>query len=1210
MGSFTNYRNTKSILRDIERFYSIQDSLDKRGAAMAEEIDFQLRKKTGYYYDLYKLGGKERAMIDEILSTYQKYSAVQDELGKKIEEIAKKNQVSKETVEKMAKAYANLAKAKKVANESPKDNELQKNLKAAEKQVDDFGKEYPEVAKALENNKGLIEANSVLGKKLSDETQRTADAASRYSQELDIANERLRKGQGTWGKILIGVTAAVDAVKQVGSYWMQVQDKTFKVARQMGLSREQAEAMTKAQLQMTKELAFEYGVTQEQLLKFQETYTQQTGKAVQLTKGEIESMTVMSKLGSDEQAAQWAVEMSKYGKGIEETAGEFVLIQDKAKALGLNASKATETIAKNLHLANSYTFKNGSAGIADMALKAQSLRIDMEKMMGTVDQFQTIQGSIESSANLQMLGGGFAAQFSNPMGAMYDALNDPEALMDKVAKAVAGYATFDKKSGEAKISNIGMQYLKAAADALHVDRETLSQMAKSQVIGKEVEGAMGANAASMDEQHMAQIKNLAHRNAQGQWVITDYNEKGQENGEISVDKITPKDLDRISQVQPEEKDMFKDVHNIDANVAALAGGKSRAEQTVSAQEQYNGFKEGWTASGANQMNGIFKWIAGSFNNGIIHTIAQAVIQGGIFSLAAGKFIKYYARANGMGSLTQGAETLIKNKTRRVAADRAGFVDEGGIGGRTVNAARSGVYRNANGRVIDFDKIVKGKKGGFYQKGLRGSVSRADYEASRRAAAMARYERMYGHPYRGHRLGARARNAFSNVRNATRNVYNSAKGFTQNIFNSSKNLANGAANTVEGATEATTNATAKKATESVAKAAAKNTTETVAENTAKSAASAAVKDAAGAATNAAAKVGIEKTAQIGAKAVGKMALKGVGTIIKGGGIPGLVALGTDMLQGGLRATGALKEGSTADKSMNVLSQTASYASMGAMLGNLIPIPGVGAGIGGLIGGTIGAAKGIYDNFIKDPEKEKQEKEAKIFKGAEMGATTLEDPELMQKAALATISIHDILATKFQKENGLNADGSEKGILERTGDVIDDITNIPGIKQIKNLFGYYSSGGIVPERAATGRIVGGDSYTGDKVPVMANSGEMILNKSEQNQMFKALSVGSPTISPISSKPYSGKETIRSNSSSVSSYAPQIGPSSINLNVSGTIRLDLGGKQSNIDANKLLNSSTFKDELARIISKQLNTMGNGGKYNKEGSVVNTQKVYNRIR
>ena len=47
----------------------------------------------------------------------------------------------------------------------------------------------------------------------------------------------------------------------------------------------------------------------------------------------------------------------------------------------------------------------------------------------------------------------------------------------------------------------------------------------------------------------------------------------------------------------------------------------------------------------------------------------------------------------------------------------------------------------------------------------------------------------------------------------------------------------------------------------------------------------------------------------------------------------------------------------------------------------------------------------------------------------------------------------------------------------------------------------------QRFAEGGIVGGSSFTGDRLPAMVNSGEMILNKTQQARLFKIANGGAP-------------------------------------------------------------------------------------------------------
>ena len=93
------------------------------------------------------------------------------------------------------------------------------------------------------------------------------------------------------------------------------------------------------------------------------------------------------------------------------------------------------------------------------------------------------------------------------------------------------------------------------------------------------------------------------------------------------------------------------------------------------------------------------------------------------------------------------------------------------------------------------------------------------------------------------------------------------------------------------------------------------------------------------------------------------------------------------------------------------------------------------------------------------------------------------------ANATVSMYEsavnAMATKPFIPAGLLAMG---GALARGATMIANITST----------GYYARGGIV----------GGTSYTGDKVPAMVNSGEMILNKAQQATLFKIANDGART------------------------------------------------------------------------------------------------------
>jgi len=85
-------------------------------------------------------------------------------------------------------------------------------------------------------------------------------------------------------------------------------------------------------------------------------------------------------------------------------------------------------------------------------------------------------------------------------------------------------------------------------------------------------------------------------------------------------------------------------------------------------------------------------------------------------------------------------------------------------------------------------------------------------------------------------------------------------------------------------------------------------------------------------------------------------------------------------------------------------------------------------------------------------------------------------------------------------------------------------IEGVKSafgLTSIFSKKADGGIVDEKNANGGIVGaenglvaGNSYWGDRMLVGINSGEMVLNKQQQQRLFNM--IASPNVAPLQQRP----------------------------------------------------------------------------------------------
>jgi hypothetical protein len=316
--------------------------------------------------------------------------------------------------------------------------------------------------------------------------------------------------------------------------------------------------------------------------------------------------------------------------------------------------------------------------------------------------------------------------------------------------------------------------------------------------------------------------------------------------------------------------------------------------------------------------------------------------------------------------------------------------------------------------------------------------------------------------------------------------------------------------------------------------------------------------------------VSSTTRFTGAALGQSALKG----LKVGGVGALIgaglSLGTDI------ATGEFKK----DTGGSV--GRAAGTAIGSVLGGVVGGP-VGAMIGGWLGSVV--TEGIQKAQKENRAKVRQEiasnlsdtmpEVAKLFDGENALEGNYNKRQLnMLKAALADNKIEEG-ELNYWTLRKLRANNDLVRMQEQGVDVRVAMANGGYLDGLK-----HSEGGMP--------IVGSD--------ISVEGGEFVMNRRVTSALRPYLErMNKGDFSMIAKQPL-GKQMRVSHHSTQSANMPHTSKLSmdpVSVNLSGTIKLDIGNKQVDI-SNELLNNPVFITKLSEMISKQINILDNGA-YNK---------------
>lgn len=421
--------------------------------------------------------------------------------------------------------------------------------------------------------------------------------------------------------------------------WREIDQMTRDFGRRLGMNHKQLDDFRGHTLDSYGKIANTLGMTSKDIFKFQEQFSENTQKAIMLTEDQLTSIAGLSRYVGGE-AISLAEQNLDVLTGANADATVDYLAKGMAKATreGLHIKAYSEAFAKNIKLASKYNFKDGINGIQRMTLLTQRLKVDMASIVSAMDKFGSIESSIETGAQIQVLGGTFANNFGNPMQAMAESLLDPEAFTQRIINTVSPLVSFNSETGEYELSPADKLRLNAFAKSIGMDYQEVFNMATQEHKLNQIQSSV--NNANFEESEWNYIANKAQYSTENGWVIRDH--KGEEH---SVQELA------------KNKELLSDIRNTDETdklIATRIDGiheilAKKFGDDVSFNEEVEGWMESFKLNFANFIDG-FMGISG----GIAMLVAANKFTGGVSAM--GNMLGGLRGNNPSGEVLSGGDT--------------------------------------------------------------------------------------------------------------------------------------------------------------------------------------------------------------------------------------------------------------------------------------------------------------------------------------------------------------------------------------------------------------------------------------------------------------------------------------------------------------------------------------------------------------------------
>lgn len=537
--------------------------------------------------------GKEIGLSDEITKQLNDISVEAQKAYNEIDSLSKKVNSEKDfnNIIKKYEEYANIEKSVAVANKlnMSASNDLlirQQELLNEIKDIKDSNGKNIDIGKAkdlfdeYQKQKDILEEHRRALLKIEQEQSKILGQTKEWKENVKIIKDGYQQVSNS-------IKKSFSIIKEATEYWRKQDEQITKMVATFGLTTDELKKYRDASYKAGVQLAFQYGKTQEDMVKLQQGYAESTGKNIILTKDNYEAQFQLQQLMGDENALGFTSGIEQFGVGINDARDSLYDIYKLNKTTGVSWSKTSKDLTTNLKLAQKYNFKGGLDNMMQMTVWANKMKVNLQTIGNIADSISNPEGAIETAAKLQVLGGAFSSM-ANPLQMLYESLDDVGGLAKRIEGMFDGLGRFDRDLGEVRIAGPDRMRVKAAAEAMGMDyQEAMSivnNKAKRSAIEQDVK--FNPEITKDNKDFLATLGQWNNKNKQ--FEVRTFDEQKKEYVNRNINELSNDEIDKLRQEPDEDiKKLVENTFSINANIDKLVNG-AKMSLAATQEDKYGG----------------------------------------------------------------------------------------------------------------------------------------------------------------------------------------------------------------------------------------------------------------------------------------------------------------------------------------------------------------------------------------------------------------------------------------------------------------------------------------------------------------------------------------------------------------------------------------------------------------------------------------------